>query len=201
MFHNVFGPGLRHRDSAGDGNSQSRGDMNSVGPQWYALQIRSRLGHIASATLRRKGFEEFLPMYRSRRRWSDRIKEVALPLFPGYLFCRFDPNDRLVPVLTTPGVIGILGAGKVPIPVAEEEIGAVWSIVRSGLAAHPCPFLRVGSMIYIEHGPLRGLEGIITKANKVNRLVVSVTLLQRSVAVEIDGDWARPISNPITATS
>jgi len=88
-----------------------------------------------------------------------------------------------------------------PIRVAEEEIGAVRSIVRSGLAAHPWPFLRAGSKIYIEHGPLRGLEGIITKAKKVNLLVISVTLLQRSVAVEIDADWARPISNPITVTS
>jgi transcription antitermination factor NusG len=169
--------------------------MDSADTRWYALQIQSRLGRIASATLRGKGFEEFLPVYHSRRRWSDRIKEVALPLFPGYLFCRFDPRDRLVPVLTTPGVISIIGAGKTPIPVAEDEMEAVRSIVRSGLAAQPWPFLRIGSRISIDHGPLRGLEGIITKAGKVSRLVVSVTLLQRSVAVEIDGDWARPISS------
>src|SRR5664280_1383666 len=80
---------------------------------WYALRIQSRLGSLASTTLRGKGYQEFFPLYRSRRRWSDRTKELELPLFPGYSFCQFDVNDRL-PILTTPGVIGIVGAGKIP---------------------------------------------------------------------------------------
>jgi transcription antitermination factor NusG len=106
----------------------------------------------------------------------------------------------LLPVLTTPGVIGIVGAGKIPLPVAEKEIEAVRSILSSGLAAQPWPFLRVGAPVHIEHGPLRGLEGIVTSTDKVQRLVVSVTLLQRSVAVEIDSDWARPLPNPAALT-
>ncbi len=120
---------------------------------WYALQIQSKLGSVASATLRGKGYEEFLPMYRSRRQWSDRIKELELPLFPGYLFCRFDVTDRLMPILTTPGVISIVGAGKTPLPVVPEEIEAVRAILRSGLAAQPWPFLGVGSKVYIERRP------------------------------------------------
>jgi transcription antitermination factor NusG len=164
---------------------------------WYAVQIQSRLGNIASATLRGKGYEEFLPLYRSRRRWSDRIKELELPLFPGYLFCRCDVSDRLMPILTTPGVIGIVGAGKTPVPVDDEEIEAVRAVLRSGLAAQPWPCLRVGSKVYIEGGPLAGVEGIITKMDKVYRLIVSVNLLQRSVAVEIDHEWARPIADGI----
>jgi transcription antitermination factor NusG len=84
---------------------------------WYALQIQIKLGSVASATLRGKGYEGFLPLYPSRRWWSDRIKTLDLPLFPGYLFCRFDVSDRLMPILTTPGVIGIVGAGKTPVPV------------------------------------------------------------------------------------
>ena len=175
--------------------------MNQETSDWYALQVQSRLGNLASATLRGKGYEEFLPVYRSRRRWSDRIKEVELPLFPGYLFCRLNPSDRLLPVLTTPGVIGIVGAGKIPLPVAEEEIEAVRGILRSGLAAEPWPFLRVGTRVQIKYGPLRGLEGVISNSDKVDRLVVSITLLQRSVAVKIDSDWARPISNPIAFAS
>jgi transcription antitermination factor NusG len=163
---------------------------------WFAIRIQSRLGNVASATLRGKGFEEFLPMYRIRRRWSDRLKELEAPLFPGYLFCRFDVNDRLLPILTTPGVISIVGAGKTPIPVEDHEIDAVRAILRSGLAAQPWPLLSVGSRVCIEGGPLTGVEGIITNADKVYRLVVSVSLLQRSVAVEIDRDWARPISAP-----
>ena len=81
---------------------------------WYAVRIQSRLASVAAATLRGKGYQEFLPLYRSRRRWSDRFKELDLPLFPGYLFCRFDVTGRLLPILTTPGVIGIVGAGKTP---------------------------------------------------------------------------------------
>ena len=162
---------------------------------WYAIQIRSRLGGIASATLRGKGYEEFLPLYRSRRWWSDRIKQLELPLFPGYLFCRFDVSHRLMPILTTPGVIGIVGAGKTPVPVDDEEIEAIRAILRSGLAAQPWPFLRVGSKVYIERGPLAGMEGIVIDTDKIYRLVVSVSLLQRSVAVEIEREWARPIAD------
>jgi transcription antitermination factor NusG len=141
-----------------------------------------------------KGYEAYLPLYRSGRRWSDRVKQLDLPLFPGYLFCRFDVLDRL-PILTTPGVISVVGAGKTPIPVDDEEIEAVRAILRSGLAARPCPFLQVGSKVYIERGPLTGLEGIIANTDKVYRLIVSVNLLQRSVAVEIDREWARPIAD------
>jgi transcription antitermination factor NusG len=176
--------------------------QNAVSPRpndlsWYALQIQSKLGSFASATLRGKGYEEFLPRYRSRRRWSDRFKEVELPLFPGYLFCRFDVRDRLMPVLTTPGVVNIVRAGKIPVPIDDKEIEAVRTILRSGLAAQPYPFLRVGSKVYIEGGPLAGLEGIVANTDKAYRLIVSVSLLQRSVAVEIDRDWIRPIREDI----
>jgi transcription antitermination factor NusG len=162
--------------------------------QWYALRVQSRLAGLVSATLRSKGFEEFLPLYRSRRRWSDRIKYLDAALFPGYLFCRLDPMDRSVPVLTTPGVIGIVGAGKTPVPISEEEIEAVRTVLRSGLAAQPWPFLTVGCKVCIERGPLTGIEGLILETDKPDRLLVSVNLLQRSVAVEIDRDWARVIS-------
>src|ERR1017187_8791000 len=142
----------------------------------------SNFEDLASASLLGKGYEEFLPLYRSRRRWSDRIKELDLPLFPGYLFCRFDADNRL-PILTT------------PVAVSDEEIGAVQAIIRSGLPAQPWPCLTVGSRIFIERGPLAGVEGIALNVEKKYRLVVSVPLLQRSVAVEIAREWARPILN------
>src|ERR1035437_7723013 len=164
---------------------------------WYALRVQSRLAGLVSTILRGKGYEEFFPLCCSRRRWSDRIKKVELPLFPGYLFCQFDVSDRLPILLTTPGVIGIVGAGKIPIPVDLEEIEAIRAILRSGLAAQPWPLLRVGSKVYIEGGALAGLEGIITSTDKVYRLIVSVSLLQSSVAVEIDHEWARPIADGI----
>lgn len=162
---------------------------------WYALQIQSRLAAIASATLCSKGFETFLPLYSTRRRWSDRMKEIEVPLFPGYLFCRFDVRHR-VPVLATPGLIGIVGAGRVPIAVEEEEIAAIRIILRSGLTARSHRFMIAGSKVCIESGPLAGVEGVLVSTDKLDRLVVSVNLLQRSVAVEIDRKWVRPIAEP-----
>ena len=138
--------------------------------------------------LRGRGLEEFLPCYRLRSRWSDRDKEIERPLFPGYLFCRFDPYDRL-PVLSTPGVVHIVGLGKMPIPVEEREVEAVRVLVRSGLSARPHPFLQVGNRVVIERGPLAGVEGTLTKVKNAHRIVVSVTLLQRSVSAEIDSGW------------
>jgi len=173
--------------------SVSPADVPSLSTHpWYALRVRSKFEHQASATLRGKGYQEFLPVYRSQRRWSDRVKELHLPLFPGYLFCRLDVECRL-PVLTTPGIVGIVGVGKTPVPVSDEEIAAVQAVIRSGLPAQPWPCLTVGSRILIERGPLAGVEGIALNVDKKYRLVVSVPLLQRSVAVEIDREWARPI--------
>jgi transcription antitermination factor NusG len=162
-------------------------------PSWYALRVKSKFENLASATLRGKGYREFLPLYRSRRRWSDRVKELDLPLFPGYIFCHFDAGSRLLPILTTPGVVSIVGAGKTPVPVSDGEISAIEAVVRSSLPALPWPCLTVGSRVLIEAGPLAGIEGIALDVDRKYRLVVSVPLLQRSVAVEIDREWARPL--------
>jgi transcription antitermination factor NusG len=89
---------------------------------WYAIRVQSKFENFVSVTLRGKGYQEFLPVYRSKRRWSDREKEIDLPLFASYLFCRFDVRGRLLPILTTPGVISIVGAGKTPVPVSDVEI-------------------------------------------------------------------------------
>lgn len=164
--------------------------MTSGNLSWYALQVHARLASSAATSLRSKGYEEFLPLYKSRRRWSDRIKYIDLPLFPGYLFCQCNPQERLLPILTTPGVKNVISAGRTPVPVPEEEIASVKRIVKSGLYVEPWPYLPVGSKVRIERGPLAGLDGLIVDADKGNRLVVSVSLLQRSVAVEIDRDWA-----------
>jgi transcriptional antiterminator NusG len=163
---------------------------------WYALQVRPRFEKVAANLLESKGFETFLPLYCSRRRWSDRMKMVELPLFPAYLFSRFNAEARL-PILTTPGVIGVLGLGKRPVPVDDADIANVQAIVASGLPACPWPFLERGDPIRIVQGPLRGMEGILVRSEKHERLVVSVKLLQRSVAVDIDRDWVRPVRLPV----
>lgn len=161
--------------------------------QWFALLVKSQHEKSVASALHGKGYEQFLPLYNVSRRWSDRIKQLALPLFPGYVFCRFDMNKRLG-ILITPGVLQVVGAGKVPIPVNDSEIEAIRSIVQSGLQAEPWPFLRVGQRVRIERGSLEGVEGILVAIKKTHRLIVSVTLLQRSVAVELDQDWATPLA-------
>lgn len=168
---------------------------------WYAVHVRSRFESQIAKMLRSKGYEEFLPTYRRKHRWSDRTKELDLPLFPSYLFSRFDARERL-PILKTPGVIAIVGLRKTPVPISDEEIEAIRVIVQSGLPAEPWTRLTVGSRVFMDAGPLAGLEGLVVNVDKKFRLVVSVPLLQRSVGVEIDRSWVRPVcEKPLTKRS
>jgi transcription antitermination factor NusG len=168
--------------------------------RWFALRVRSQHEARVAAALQSKGYEELLPLYQVRRRWSDRFKEIYRPLFPGYVFCRFDVNQRL-PILVTPGVMLIVGSGKIPLPVDDNEIIALQSIVKSGLRAQPWPFLQVGQQVRIDQGSLEGVEGILIGMKGPHRLVISVTLLQRSVAVEIDEHWATPLPHSRSASN
>jgi transcription antitermination factor NusG len=159
---------------------------------WFAIRVRSNFEKKVASGLHNKGFEEFLPLYQSRRRLSDRYKTVDLPLFPGYLFCRLDLDHRL-PLLTTVGFLYIVSVGNKPVPVDEGEIAAVQFVVRSGVPAMPWPSLAVGQRVRLEGGPLCGLEGAVTQVGTRDRICVSVTLLQRGVSVEVDRDWIRPL--------
>ena len=162
-----------------------RRNRGETGQSWFAIQVRARQEFGISQHLQSNGYEWFLPLYKRKKHWSDRIKEVQSPLFPGYLFCRFDPFDRL-PILKIPGVIQIVGFNRQPIPVDEDEIGAIQVLVASGVPHQPCPYLEVGDKVRIETGPLRGLEGLLVEFQSNHQLVLCVTLLQRSVAVKID---------------
>jgi transcription antitermination factor NusG len=166
----------------------------NVSYPWYAIRVRSRFENVVATILEGKGYEGFLPLYDTRRTWSDRIKQIQVPLFPGYVFCRFDVQRRL-PILTTPGVVGIVGVGKCPVALDDAEIMGLQVAVRSGLPTGPWPFLRIGQQVRIEYGPLSGLKGILLNFKGQQRLVLSVTLLQRAIAVEVDGAWVQPISD------
>jgi transcription antitermination factor NusG len=162
----------------------------TVSPQlpWYGIRTKHNHESAAASALELKGYEPYLPLYRCRRRWSDRVIESRVPHFPGYVFCRFDATRRL-PILTTPGVISIVGFGKGPTPISESEIEAIQTVLRSGFPAEPCPFLHEGQCIRVNKGPLEGLEGLLLKKKSEWRMVVSITMLQRSVSVEIDREW------------
>ena len=160
--------------------------------RWYALRVRSRREYMVGTHLEARGYKSFLPLYKCRKRWSDRFKEIEQPLFPGYVFCQFNTLNRL-PILSIPGVVHVVGVGRIPTPVDESEITAIRTAVMYGLPSQPWPFLRVGHRVRIEYGPLSGLEGILLGFGAHQRLVLSVTLLQRSVAVQVDEAWVKPM--------
>ena len=170
------------------------------GTFWYALHVRTRFEKVVSRNLRGNGYEQFLPLYRRTSRWSDRTKEIELPLFPGYVFCRFNPLHRM-PILTIPGVNTIVGIGKSLMPVEENELAVVRTVLESNSYCEPWPFLQVGEKVCVERGPLAGTQGIVMLVKNSYRLVISVNLLQRSVAVEIDRDCLKPIPNDQPASA
>lgn len=167
--------------------------------QWFALTAKPRHEKTIDHILRNKGLESFLPLYRARQQWSDRTKLVDLPLFPGYVFCRFGVATRL-PVLTTPGVTSIVGFANTPAPVADEEIAGIQAILASRLPSRPWPYLATGQSVRIEHGSLAGLEGVLLHEKNSLRVVLSVELLRRSVAVEIDRGMIRALQGAADAS-
>jgi transcription antitermination factor NusG len=167
---------------------------------WFALQIRSRWESTTAALLRGKGLETLMPTYTTKRKWSDRFKVVESPLFPGYVFCRFDVHNRL-PVLITPGVISVVGRGKTPVAVDEAEILAIQAAIGSGIHMEPWPYVEIGERVRIKDDVLDGMEGILTSFKGSHRVVISVTLLRRSVALEIDRSRITPLGSPQIATA
>jgi transcription antitermination factor NusG len=154
-----------------------------VREQWFALHVRSRLEAFVCSALRNKGYETFLPKRNCAS--LQQSKGPAPVLFPGYVFCHFDVTRRL-PVLQTPGVINVVGSGKTPVPVDEAELNYVRRLAIAGAMATPVDYLELGQKVRVEHGPLTGVEGVLTEIRNRKKLVISVSLLRRSVAVEID---------------
>jgi transcription antitermination factor NusG len=159
---------------------------------WFALAVRPRHEKAVAEVLKLRELESYLPLYGAARRWSDRTKIVQTCLFPGYVFCRFTYRRRL-DVLNAPGVVSIVGFGDSPQPIPEAEIEAIRTVLASGLSAGPWPFLRKGSRVRILAGSMKGLEGILVREKEALRLVVSVRMLQRSVAVEVDRQMIEPL--------
>jgi transcriptional antiterminator NusG len=156
-------------------------------PRWYAIHTRSRHEKKVTEQLRDKGITTFLPLIRQTHRWGDRNKTIQCALFPCYTFVRQAwPNNRLS-VLQTPGVVGFVGIRSVALPIPDKEIEDIQTLLAQNVTCALYPFLRVGERVRIRGRCLDGVEGILVSKNSDRSLVVSIELIQRSVAVRIDG--------------
>ena len=164
----------------------------SPGLRWYALSVRHQHERQTERVLRMQGWETLVPLYRSHRQWSDRVKEIEVPLFAGYVFCRFSLGDR-VRVEDTPGVAQIVKFNGLAAALEDWEIEAIQLILAARVRMSPWPYLRAGDRVRVERGPLRGVEGTFLRDSGEARLVVSVEMLQRSIAVEVDPEMVVPL--------
>jgi transcription antitermination factor NusG len=162
-------------------------------PAWFAVQTRPRHEKKVSGELQEKGVSAFLPLVSSTRQWSDRSRVVELPLFPQYVFVRIAPTlDTRVSVLRTNGVTNFVGTRGIGVPIPDDQIERVQTVVARGIPVAPHSFLTVGNRIRIRGGALDGLQGILTAVNGDQTLVVSVELIQRSIAIRIAGFSIEP---------
>lgn len=160
---------------------------------WYAVGTRHQHEKVAARILQYKDFDVFLPLYKTCHQWHDRTKEISVPLFPGYLFVR-DGLHRWLPILTTPGVSRIVSFGDRPAPIPCSEIEGIRRIIESNLRVEPHPFLRSGDWVRVKYGPIAGVEGILLRKKNVARLVLSVEMLGKSAAVEVDATHVERIT-------
>jgi transcription antitermination factor NusG len=161
--------------------------------QWFAVYTRSHHEKNVAEQLRGRGIEHFLPLYNSPRRWKDRVKILQMPLFAGYLFVRVFPS-QVLHVLQTHGVSKLVGSPR-PLPLEEKEIQQLRTWLSLPLAIEPNPYLKIGQPVRVRRGPLTDVEGILVRKKNVFRLVVSIDLIQRSVALEIDAADIVPVGN------
>lgn len=152
---------------------------------WFALYVKPKHEKKVACMLQGKGHEAFLPTYSHRVKYN---KTFELPLFPGYVFCRIELSNR-VPVLSTPGIFSILGNGPEPEAICEHEVEGIRRMLESELMPIPWPYVLPGQEVFLESGPLRGVQGVVIDASNGKWLVVSVNLLRRSVAVKIQREF------------
>jgi len=165
---------------------------NFLEPQWFATYTRSRHEKTVAEHLSLRSVEFFLPIYETLRKWKNGRFKVQLPLFPGYVFVRIPLKER-IRVLQVPGVVRLVSFKGVPVALPQTDIEAIRNALRTGIEAEPHPYLKVGSRVRIKSGPLEGLQGILLRKKGKPRVVVSVDLIMRSVAIDIDALEVEPI--------
>jgi transcription antitermination factor NusG len=161
------------------------GDDPQTESRWFAVWTRSRHEQVVRTQLAEKQVPVFLPTLKKWSRWKDRRKQIDVPLFPGYVFARFDPEHRLQ-VLKCSGVVSIVSVNGTPAPVPDEEIESIRTLVTSTLPFDPCPTIRTGTMVEVVHGPLKGVVGRLTRKGTQSRLILAVNLIGQGVSVQVD---------------
>jgi transcription antitermination factor NusG len=166
------------------------------GPEvWYALYTKHQHEKSAAARLAGRGFDVFLPLYKAVHRWKDRNQTVQLPLFPCYVFLRTALVER-ADILRTPGVVTIVGNGSRASTITEREIEAIRKVTNSRTDFGPHAYLKAGDRVRVTSGPLAGLEGILQKVKSRYRIVLSIELLQKAIAAEVDLSAVEPLHLP-----
>lgn len=154
--------------------------------QWFAVWTRSRQEKSAASILESLRVPHFLPLTNESRQWSDRKQSVSIPLFSGYFFVRINPlEESRLRVLKTPGVVGLVGNSLGPLPIPDEQIEQVRTILNSGTEYWKCPFMEEGDRVRVIRGALTGVEGTLLRVNSQTRLTVSVDMIQQSLAVSV----------------
>ena len=159
--------------------------MNSQPHCWFAIQTLSRHEKVVRSQLEMRNVENFLPTMRRLSQWTDRKKEIEVPLFAGYCFARFSLADRL-PVLQSQGVVRVVGSGGRPEPIPDEEIESFMKLISSPSDYVCCPYLSEGMLVEVIRGPLQGVKGRLVREARHCRLVLGISLIQRAVTIEID---------------
>jgi transcription antitermination factor NusG len=181
---------IRNRESLNDPyrDRESR-------PRWFVLYAKHQHESSVATMLQGKGFEVFYPTYEAVHRWKDRSKKIRMSLFPGYVFFA-EGLDRRVQILSTPGVHSIVSFGEAPAQIPHQEIAAIRRAAENSIRIEPHPFLREGNAVEVISGPLEGITGILQRKKDLYRLILSIQILGRSAAVEIDVSSVKPAPAP-----
>lgn len=158
--------------------------------EWYAVRTMSNRERVVAGFLNGKGIEACVPIHAPRLEPHGRRRERVL--FPGYVFCSFDPS-KLLPIVTVPGVVGVVCSGRKPAAVEPHEMRAIMRLMESGLPSEPHPYLSTGERVRVRLGPLTGVEGVLIREGRNERIVISVSLLMSSVMVEIERSFVEPV--------
>ncbi len=163
-------------------------------PQWYAIRTRSRHEKMVSEQLQQQGIENFLPLMKRSHKWTDRVKEVEVPLFSGYAFVRMSlTSPERLRVLKTYGVAGFVGFNNAATAIPENQIQDVRTLLANGVPFQEHPYLRAGQRVRIRGGSLDGMEGILSVQNEDRSLIISVESIQRSLSIRIQGYSVEPV--------